>query len=105
MDDKRKHTRIPVTARVSTVNGDKKDFYFTKDLSIGGVFLVTEREIPVDTVINLEISVQGISDLLRIKGKVVRIEKREDKVEGVGIKFIDMDASSVESLQSFLKDS
>ncbi len=105
-DDKRKHSRIPVTAKVSrTTDKGKKDFYFTKDLSAGGVYLVTDRELPVGTVLNLEISIQGIKDLLIVRGKVVRIEKREGKIEGLGVQFIDIDESLSIKLKNFLNNS
>jgi len=104
-EDKRKHVRVPITAKVSKISEGEKKFYFTKDLSIGGVYLLTEEDIPIGTILNLEISVQGLKQLLILKGKVVRVEKKEGKTNGVGIQFIDIADEDMENLKTILADS
>ena len=66
---------------------------------------MSEQEIPVGTILELEISIQGLQELLKIKGKVVRIEKHENNMNGIGVQFIGMDGLSVENLQKVLKSS
>jgi len=101
MREKRKHARIPITAKVSRIEDGKKNFYFTKDLSVGGIFIVTREDIPIGTEIDLELAVQGVKELLKIRGRVVRIEKDGDKIEGYGVQFInilDEDSLSIKKL-------
>lgn len=102
--EKRKHPRIPIAAKVTRVGDDKKDFYFTKDLSLGGVFLQASQEIPVGSLINLELAIQGLKDLIRIKGKVVRVEMKQGKIEGIGVQFVEVDKETVKHLKILLKN-
>ena len=105
MKEKRKHARIPVTARVSMVERGKKDFYFTKDLSVGGIFLLTEEDIPIGTNLDLEIAVQGMKDLIKLKGKVVRAEREGEKLVGFGVQFVDVARDDSKKLKKLLDDS
>lgn len=103
--DKRKHARIPITAKVTRVDGDRNDFFFTKDLSIGGVFLMSDREVPIGTIVNLELAISGVKELISIRGKVVRIEKKEGKVLGLGIQFLDVDDDVGRNIRKLLDNS
>jgi uncharacterized protein (TIGR02266 family) len=98
--ERRKHERIPVVARVSRIEEGKNNFYFTRDLSVGGVYLKTDEEIPVGTILNLEISIQGIRDLLKMKGRVVRVDRTGNKIEGIGVQFTDLDGYSEKNIES-----
>lgn len=106
----RKHvrivTKIPITVKVTKTaqDGKREEFYFTKDLSLGGVFLKTDQEIPVGTVITMEFSIQGIKDLVKTKGKVVRIGYKEGKLEGIGVQFEEIEENSEKGLKGYLKE-
>ena len=103
MKEKRKDARIPITAKVSKVEQDNEDFYFTKDLSVGGLFLVTEEDIPIGTEICLELAIAGVKNLLKVKGKVVRKEEKDGKIVGFGVQFVDVDSESSEDIEGLLK--
>lgn len=85
MSDKRKHIRTPVSIKVRIWNETIGSVVLsTRDVSDGGVFLITEGAPipPVGTVV--EGQVQGpVEDLPVVKMEIVRVEPT-----GVGLRFV-----------------
>jgi uncharacterized protein (TIGR02266 family) len=104
-DERRQYSRIPITAKVKRVSEGQNDFYFTKDLSVGGIFLATSEPIPVGTILDLEISIHGLKNLLKIKGRVTRVEKKDGHIEGVGVQFVEMDEMISKELEEVISKS
>ena len=50
MDEQRKHQRVPVSFKVTCVEGDASSFEgLARDLSVGGLFVESERTLPFGT--------------------------------------------------------
>ncbi len=86
MENKRKHIRTPISVKVKIWHDSIGSAVLTtRDVSDGGVFLITEGAPivpPIGTV--LKGQVQGpVEDLPIVQMKVVRMEP-----EGVGLKFL-----------------
>lgn len=87
-DDKRRDTREPVTLFVEYEGADDLVGDFTENLSTGGTFVATSREIALGTRITLVLSFPGLLEPVSVAG-VVRWA-RPDGPEGdggIGIEF------------------
>lgn len=82
----RSDTRYPVALQISY----KADAAFitdmTDDVSFSGAFIVTERDIPLGTLLPLKLRVPGSLFPVRLHGEVVR--QRKEPPAGVGVRFV-----------------
>jgi uncharacterized protein (TIGR02266 family) len=87
-DEKRRDTREPVTLFVEYEGADDLVGDFTENLSSGGTFVATNRELPIGTVVRLVLSFPGLLEPIAIEG-TVRWTRRdgEDGDGGAGIEF------------------
>jgi uncharacterized protein (TIGR02266 family) len=92
--EKRRHERKGVTLRVDYDGADDLLADYTDNLSAGGTFVVTQREVPIGTEIRLVLSFPNLLQPIHVDG-VVRWtrtaeepdENGETGVPGVGIEF------------------
>src|SRR5690242_1635698 len=86
--DKRRHERKPVTLCVDYDGAEDLLADYTDNLSSGGTFVVTAREMPIGTEVRLVLSFPGLLQPIHVDG-VVRWtrEATEDEERGVGIEF------------------
>jgi type IV pilus assembly protein PilZ len=86
MDDRRHHTRVPVSLKVAyRSKGDlQKDLVI--DLSPGGLFVRTSKPLPIGTDVDLEVSLEESDAPIHIRGKVIWLRQRHGP-EGMGIQF------------------
>ncbi len=89
-DEKRRDTREAVTLCVEYEGADDLVGDFTENLSSGGTFVATNRELPVGTRVRLVLSFPGLLEPIAIEG-TVRWTRRhsEDGDAGAGIEFAD----------------
>lgn len=99
--DRRKHPRIPIAARVKLLDTGKVDYYIARDISIGGVGLISEQPIKCDGLVEMEISISGVEKLIKAAGKIVR--RIEDPPPGYGVKFTRFAPHSKARLKQALK--
>ncbi len=88
-EEKRRDSREPVTLFVEYEGADDLIGDFTENLSNGGTFVTTNREIPIGTRIQLVLSFPGLLAPISIEG-VVRWARLHDSSEGdagAGIEF------------------
>lgn len=85
-DEKRKDDREPVTLFVEYEGADDLVGDYTENLSSGGTFVATNRELPVGTRIELCLGFPGLLEAIRIEG-VVRWTRGEVEGAGAGIEF------------------
>ena len=84
IENRREFSRIPIVARIKFLNQTQDDvFYFTEDISEGGLQINTETPPFVGTVLELQISIPNVDQMLNVKGEVVW---RQDK-KGCGVRF------------------
>lgn len=73
---------------------------YSLDLSAGGIRLSTARDLYLGDIIMMNISVKD--ENLRLKGKVVRVEKDENNKGIYGICFLDIDNKTVDKIMKIL---
>jgi CheY-like chemotaxis protein/Tfp pilus assembly protein PilZ len=88
---------IPVQLRL------KRKTYsaFTRDLSLGGGFILLEDPLPLDEKVSCTLTLMGTNDTLETKARIVRAEITPDR--GVGVEFLWEDPKSAERLKDYLK--
>jgi uncharacterized protein (TIGR02266 family) len=69
-DDKRKSDREPVTLFVEYEGADDLVGDYTENLSSGGTFVATNRELPIGTTVKLVLSFAGLLEPISIEGHV-----------------------------------
>jgi uncharacterized protein (TIGR02266 family) len=89
-DEKRRDTREPVTLFVEYEGADDLVGDFTENLSSGGTFVATNRQLPIGTRVHLVLSFPGLLEPLAIEG-IVRWTRAdgEDGDGGAGIEFVE----------------
>ena len=85
-DEKRRADREAITLFVEYDGADDLLGDYTENLSSGGTFVATSRELPLDTNIQLVLSFPGLLEPISIEG-VVRHHRSEGDVQGAGIEF------------------
>jgi c-di-GMP-binding flagellar brake protein YcgR len=87
-NERRQHPRFTIAVMVRIEYTSFKFQANTENLSLGGMFLLTPRRLPISTRVKLEItpSVQGLPPV-RVEGVVVRI--RDSEPRGLAICFTD----------------
>lgn len=77
------------------------------DLSVSGMLISSELEIPKDTAITVSFSVPMYKKQLVVHGEVARIvkfdAKNPDRLTGVGVKFISFDGDSQKRLEKYIE--
>jgi len=74
----------------------------TKDISAGGILLVTEQEFSVDDYLELEIELPGINEPIKTAGKIVRVKQLiKDKLYENGIKFAEINSEHRQIINRF----
>jgi uncharacterized protein (TIGR02266 family) len=88
-DEKRRDAREPVTLFVEYEGADDLVGDFTENLSSGGTFVATNRELPIGTQVQLVLSFPGLLEPISIEGTVRWTRKDgEDAADGgAGIEF------------------
>lgn len=84
--DKRRHHRAGVTLLVEYEGADELLVDYTDNLSQGGTFVATARELPVGSSVRLALSFPGLVEPIGIDG-LVRWNRGGDE-PGVGIEFV-----------------
>jgi hypothetical protein len=99
MDNKRESQRVIYDAEARIVAGGESSMGPIRDLSVKGIFIVTDREVEVNSEVTVELHLSGsTTDLsFRINGIV---EWKSD--QGVGIKFKEMELDSYIHLKNIV---
>ena len=104
--ERRHYPRVKLITKVTNVAGDFFHYYYSRDLSLGGIFLETREPFPVGTQVNLEFPLPGIARRVAVRGKVVRMVASEEKdpsvVPGMGIQFSSIDEETQGMLAEFV---
>jgi uncharacterized protein (TIGR02266 family) len=87
---------------------DAYQYYYSVDVSLGGMFLKTRNPFPVGTRIGLDFALPGKPDRVTVEGEVVRtINASPDdpnQAPGMGIVFTEIDSASLVNLTAFFND-
>jgi c-di-GMP-binding flagellar brake protein YcgR len=104
MPDKRRENRVAEETKVTikilpedNYAHDKTVVYaLTKDISSGGIKILTDKMLPVDTLLQIELTLTKLRKLVTLNGKVRWVNRLyDDDVFEMGIEFIDTAPESV----------
>ena len=104
--ERRRHKRVTLVTRVTHVLSDHQQYYYSRDLSLGGIFLETKKPFPVGTRLDLDFSIPGNEKRIKVVGKVARVVLSEPDhkmpLPGMGVSFITLPEEIETELVSFL---
>ena len=103
--DRRKSPRADVQIWVEEKSGRSTSFHLITNLSTSGFFI--EKRIPflIGSVLNLELTLPGSTEKLRVTGKVINnYRDPESNSIGVGVEFVDIDKHSSNSIINYLEN-
>ncbi|MDT8317569.1 MAG: response regulator [bacterium] len=88
----REHIRVPIDSEVLFADDGKEYSSELHDVSEGGLFICTEKPLPMGTQLNIKFKLPGSPGMIEVEGTVVRVvEKKVEHpvhvVPGNGIKF------------------
>jgi uncharacterized protein (TIGR02266 family) len=86
--ERRRYKRAPlrIIVRVKTEAGSQR--YYSKNISPGGVFLLSDAPLAEETEVELEMELPGMSAPVKVGGEVVWNRRQEPR--GFAVKFIDI---------------
>jgi Tfp pilus assembly protein PilZ len=100
--EKRKHSRTNVQIWVVEKDSNSKSFHLVTNLSIGGFFIEKQFPLPVGSIVNLELELDG--EKLPLLGRIIdNYEDPTTKHSGAGVQFVDMDERAKTKIQEYLK--
>lgn len=85
--DKREHSRIPIQLRVDYRRTNSFLSDYTRNISRGGTFIVTDRPLAVGTLFRFTLSVPSPPQAFELIGEVVWA-RSEGSEPGMGIRFV-----------------
>lgn len=105
--EKRLYPRRPIKTQVVFENEDSEGslYYFSKDISAGGLFVETDMPIKLGTQVFLRFSLALGAKPIQATGEVVRVMRDENQTGskiGVGIQFIYIHPLDRELIQDFI---
>ena len=104
--EKRRQSRLPFSVDVQIRTPEHTTTATTKDICTTGLFVREVEPFPLDTECEVEILLSSGDEELPIKarGRVVRqVEGLQEGLQGMGIKFVEMDDSSQETLWQVIR--
>lgn len=102
-DERRQHDRTPITLLVEYPGAEEMAQDYTANLSVGGTFVYTDKDLPPGTPVDFVLSFPGLLRPIQLTG-VVRWAGTEPGSEnkGVGVQFLGHDQLVRERIQSLL---
>lgn len=104
--EKRMYPRRTLRTRVTLEDefGDGFIYFYTTDISLGGLFIESEIPLRVGTKIFLSFSLPDSDQVIRTTGEVVRLEKLAPSysgVSGMGIRYFDLAQADKEAIETY----
>ncbi len=105
--DDRKSQRIPVQLLVDykSQNGHYL-FDFCRDLGAGGVFIETQKPLPMGESVTLTFTIPDSKETLKATGKVIWVQElvpEKNMAAGMGVQFDEFTPDQRKVLQEFIK--
>jgi len=76
---------------------------YTRNISLGGVFIDSDKTMPFGAKVRLKFRVPSQTDLIEVDGQVRWVEMEEGQVRGIGIRFEGLRARDVWALNKFFE--
>lgn len=106
VQERRKYFRIKLIIKVKTIREERFHYFYSRDLSVGGIFLETDTPYPIGTRLELEVPLTEVADKIKVIGDVARVVPLEDRqtgdTPGMGIHFGEMGQDDKAMLADFI---
>ena len=106
----RKHPRYSTTIKVTFKSQEQFVQEYTKDISKGGIFVATEKLLPLNSKVDLLLSLPDFPRGIGIVGEVVHVVGPEQgkqpggsRVAGMGIQFLEFKGDGQKALEGYFK--
>ncbi len=105
--ERRRARRVPVQIQIryKTADGFFQDYI--RNLSLGGIFIETEKPLPMNTKLKVEFRLPEMRAPITASGMVVHTlhvgPTKKSSVAGMGIRFSALEPSSRQMLESYLR--
>ena len=100
--EKRKNPRLDVQIWAVEKDDSSTSFHLLTNLSIGGFFIEKKLPLPVGSIMDFELELDG--ERLPLRGKIVNnYENPITKHSGAGVHFVDMDERVKTKIEEYLK--
>ena len=83
--ERRQHPRAPIGIIVRVLTAEGARHFYSKDISMGGIFLMADQPLLEETHISLEIYLPLVSMPVRVNGEVVWLQRQAPS--GFAVKF------------------
>lgn len=108
--EKRIFPRRTLRTRVTLEDefGEGFIYFYTTDISIGGLFIESEIPLKLGTKIFLSFSLPDTDQVIRTTGEVIRLEKLAPSysgVSGMGIRYLDLQLLDEQAIETYAKES
>lgn len=107
--EQRKFIRVPVKFKVLMSDDDCEGFvYFSsRDLSAGGIFLVSDLLLEKGTAVRLEFMIPGHKNEVRVEGRIAWIKDEADPryphiPSGMGVQFTKVNAAQAKIIEDYV---
>ena len=105
--EKRIHPRRVLRSRVvfEDESGEGFIYFYSTDLSLGGLFLESDIPLPLGTEVFLSFNLRDGESPLKTKAKVVRVARDESSalpVFGMGVQFVNLPEKVLKSIQDYI---
>ena len=101
--DRRRSDRAPVEVEVQYETVDELFTEFTRNINEGGLFVETTRPLAVDEAVQLSFKLPGASEAIRVTGRVVRLQTKDEGVAGMGIEFEQLDDAARAAIDGLVR--
>ncbi|MEL6339806.1 MAG: PilZ domain-containing protein [Myxococcota bacterium] len=97
MTSPRRDRRINVAMRVEILDRNTGEELFTKNVSVGGLFLITTHRYPIGGVLPLRLDYKGL--LVEVSARVTHIQR-----DGIGVRFWNAGSAVEEAVSRIIDD-
>jgi hypothetical protein len=92
-EERRLSLRMPVCAEVKANAEGSESYYYTKDISATGTFLISETFPRLGVIMEIHISFPFLPEIMKLKGEVIRHHDYKEKdvyrhLRGFGLRFL-----------------
>lgn len=104
--EKRMYPRRTLRTRVTLEDefGEGFIYFYTTDISLGGLFVESEIPLKIGTKIFLSFSLPDSDEVIRTTGEVVRLEKLAPSysgVSGMGIRYFELTEPDRQAIEAY----
>jgi hypothetical protein len=99
--EKRRHRRAKLVTEVKCDALSRDEFLVTRDISAGGLFVITKTPLPLGSLVGLSFSLGTGAPPMTCHGKVVYSQQGL----GMGIQFDELSYENLRALEKFIDES